>query len=164
MEERQSEQETFPHRRFGTVLELLDIEGQVGSEQIVLKSFRRFVSQFDSLLEDGHWEDLGRGGGEPHPEVLGTGFGDAFEETFQLRHERGCQVAVLQEDPLALLDTFLNSLDGEFSLALSEGSDNQLGVHAHLGGEGLDLHSRVGPGRQDENQRAEVAGIIERSL
>jgi len=89
MEEGKSEEHAFPRRDFGAVFELFGVEREVTAQQVILDAFRGFIGQLDAFLKNSDWEVLRRCSGQPHAELFGTGFGDAFEKGLELGHKGG---------------------------------------------------------------------------
>ena len=75
--------------------------------------------------------------------------GEVFANALELLEPGDEQVAVLQENPIALLRSFLDELNCFGSLALAERKHSHLSIHLHLRGELTECLLRIRTLRQE---------------
>jgi len=64
--------------------------------EVVFKSFRRLVGDFESILQNTNWEDRWRDSGEPEPEVRMAVDRSGLKKEFKLGHPTRHQMAILE--------------------------------------------------------------------
>lgn len=145
----------------GTVLAAFEgvlIKSKVRSHDVVSKSLWWLVCALYTILKDRHWELVSWHRSQPNSEVAGSVFLDLLNQSIESRHERWCQVTVLQHNPKLIFLCLLNSFHGLASLTLTKGKLKELDFLSVR--QLLELSHWISSSRKDHNNWSLVSRVI----
>ena len=163
VEKGEGEQEPLELVRLRALFISRVLEVAVGSRQIGLEPARRLVGQFNSRLQNRHWEPICRHRSQPEPVIrVRVGLHLQLLDPLQLREPRDGQVAVLQDHPAAVSPAGFDVFLGDVALALSEGQlRHPAALHFLLLCELVEVGHRVRARGQNENDRGHAGRVEE---
>lgn len=107
--------------------EVIIVERGKSANHVLLEPTRRLLGDFDSVLQQTHWEGRRWHGRQPHAEILVTVvilsafvLSDTLKALLDYGQEGWTQVAVLQDDPHTFFDAHFHAFSADVLLALPQ--------------------------------------------
>mmetsp|Transcript_6084 Transcript_6084/g.17014 ORF Transcript_6084/g.17014 Transcript_6084/m.17014 type:complete len:307 (-) Transcript_6084:1329-2249(-) len=166
MEKAQAEQELHVGSWFvGDANRVIISKLEVDRLEVAAHALRRLLRHLDAGLQDAHWKRLRWHTCEPEAELRVRLLRVKFlHDQLEIVHPTGTQVAVLQQDPCPLGDTFFNHARGDGSLPLAERDRLGTFAHAHLSSKLEKVLCGIASAGEHENERGNHEARVEAFL